>query len=399
MTRTTPAAPVAPTTTEGPGDRGPAGAPARRPLTRRIAGDVRTRILASYIVLLLVAAVASTLIVRQALLVRLDDRIEDDLTQEVQEFRRLADGNDPETGRAVRHRREPDLRRLSGPQRPGEGEELITVPARGAAALPLLRARRRTCSRSHTSRAGDGCGRPSAARSRRPPDRPATSPCPSSTGTAPSAHSWSPISSEPEREEVNEAVLIVAAVAGGVLVLGTAAAFLGIGRVLAPCSELRDAALSVSGAEMRRRIAVDGEEARSRSSGAPSTPCSTDSSRRSRASASSFAIGPRAAHPSPSFAATSSCSPRAGSTTKATAERRIALVTGELDRMSRFVDDLLLLAKHDQPDFLELETVDLERALRRAARQRAGARRARVEHSTTRSAARSSPIASASRRR
>ncbi len=37
----------------------------------------------------------------------------------------------------------------------------------------------------------------------------------------------------------------------------------------------------------------------------------------------------------------------------------IALVTGELDRMSRFVDDLLLLAKAESPDFLQLETVPL----------------------------------------
>ena len=43
-------------------------------------------------------------------------------------------------------------------------------------------------------------------------------------------------------------------------------------------------------------------------------------------------------------------------------ERReaIALVTGELDRMSRFVDELLLLAKAESPDFLRLETVPLE---------------------------------------
>ena len=37
----------------------------------------------------------------------------------------------------------------------------------------------------------------------------------------------------------------------------------------------------------------------------------------------------------------------------------IALVTGELDRTSRFVDDLLLLAKAESPDFLQLETVPL----------------------------------------
>ena len=38
----------------------------------------------------------------------------------------------------------------------------------------------------------------------------------------------------------------------------------------------------------------------------------------------------------------------------------IAIVTDELDRMSRFVDDLLLLARAERPDFLEYETVDVE---------------------------------------
>lgn len=35
-------------------------------------------------------------------------------------------------------------------------------------------------------------------------------------------------------------------------------------------------------------------------------------------------------------------------------------MTDELDRMSRFVDDLLLLAKAGQPDFLRLEALDLD---------------------------------------
>jgi signal transduction histidine kinase len=43
-------------------------------------------------------------------------------------------------------------------------------------------------------------------------------------------------------------------------------------------------------------------------------------------------------------------------------ERRetVALVMDELDRMSRIVNDLLLLAKSEEPDFLGLETVDVE---------------------------------------
>ena len=42
-------------------------------------------------------------------------------------------------------------------------------------------------------------------------------------------------------------------------------------------------------------------------------------------------------------------------------ERRqtVELVLDELDRMRRIVDDLLLLAKHEQPDFLNLETVEV----------------------------------------
>jgi signal transduction histidine kinase len=38
----------------------------------------------------------------------------------------------------------------------------------------------------------------------------------------------------------------------------------------------------------------------------------------------------------------------------------VALVTDELDRMSRIVDDLLLLAKLEHPDFLRSETVEIE---------------------------------------
>jgi signal transduction histidine kinase len=40
-------------------------------------------------------------------------------------------------------------------------------------------------------------------------------------------------------------------------------------------------------------------------------------------------------------------------------QETLALVIDELDRMSRFVDDLLVLAKAERPDFLVLETVDI----------------------------------------
>jgi signal transduction histidine kinase len=40
-------------------------------------------------------------------------------------------------------------------------------------------------------------------------------------------------------------------------------------------------------------------------------------------------------------------------------QETLALVSDELDRMGRMVDDLLLLARQEQPDFLELTTVDV----------------------------------------
>ena len=59
-------------------------------------------------------------------------------------------------------------------------------------------------------------------------------------------------------------------------------------------------------------------------------------------------------------------------------EETVALVTDELDRMARFVDDLLLLAKAEQPDFLRRRAARPRRAHRRALRQGAGAGRARL---------------------
>jgi two-component system, OmpR family, sensor kinase len=81
----------------------PAGAE-ERPWQRRkwfgVARSARTRILASYVILLAASALVSTFAIRQILLIRLDDRVTDAGTQEVLELERLlAVGRDPATGR------------------------------------------------------------------------------------------------------------------------------------------------------------------------------------------------------------------------------------------------------------------------------------------------------------
>ena len=346
-------------TTETTEPRNTAPEPRRRGLTvGRLTGDVRTRILASYVALLALAAIASTLIVRQVLLVRLDDRIEADLTQEVQEFRRLAGGSDPATGRPFGTDAKRIFEVYLDRNVPGEGEELITVPRRGT---PLYR----QSERAEFVPVGDQLDR---WRRLRETERGEIE---TAAGTAryvavPVVEGARPrgafvVANFPavEREEVDEAVLIVAAVAGGVLMLGTAAAFFAAGRVLAPLSELRNAARSVSGAEMRRRINVEG-------SGEIAELGHTFNGMLDRlesAFASQREFLRDAGHElrTPIAVVRGHLELLAEGRLEDEGDRRetIALLTGELDRMTRFVDDLLLLAKHDQPDFLELETIEL----------------------------------------
>src|SRR5687768_11759557 len=83
--------------TEGPEE-------ARRPRL----GGIRTRILLPFVATLALATALSVLVAREVLHARLDERIDQELAQEVSELRRLAADVDPETGRPFRD----DVRRI-----------------------------------------------------------------------------------------------------------------------------------------------------------------------------------------------------------------------------------------------------------------------------------------------
>jgi signal transduction histidine kinase len=73
----------------------------RRRLTRRVLrllGGVRTRVVWTFVFALALTTLVSVLVVRQVQIQRLDARIDAELRQEVEEIRILASGNDPETG-------------------------------------------------------------------------------------------------------------------------------------------------------------------------------------------------------------------------------------------------------------------------------------------------------------
>jgi len=328
------------------------------PIVRRITGDVRVRILASYVLLLGVAAIISVLVVRQVLLVRLDDRIEQDLVQEVQEFRRLAGGDDPETGRPFGA----DTKRIFSVYLernvPGEGEQLLTIPRKGQ---PRFRATEQADLRFADSLISSWLALEDTERGELETlaGEVRYVALPLISGNRSSGTFVVAFFTEAEREEVEDAVRIVALVALGVLVLGTAFAFAVSGRVLAPVRGLRDAARDVSGSNLRRRIEVDGDDdladlGRSFNGMLDRLESAFSTQRDFIRDISHELRTPIAVVRGHIELLAEGGLSEAGE--RATA---MTLVQGELDRMTRFVDDLLLLAKTEQPDFLQLETVDL----------------------------------------
>jgi signal transduction histidine kinase len=329
------------------------------PGLRRITGDVRVRILASYVLLLLVAAIVSVLVVRQVLLVRLEDRIEEELKQEVQEFRSLAGGVDPKTGRPFGS----DANRIFSVYLdrnvPGQGEQLLTIPRRGQ---PQFRATERadlTFDQSLVSRwrglrrtergeidtvAGEAryIALPLLSQGR-------------NVGTLVVAH----FTAE-EREEVDDAVRIVALVALGVLILGTAFAFAVSGKVLSPVRDLRDAARSVSGSNLRRRLEVEGDDELADLGQSFNEMLDRLESAFSTQRDFIRDISHELRTPIAVVRGHIELLAEGGMSDPGERAATMTLITGELDRMSRFVNDLLLLAKSEQPDFLQLETVPLD---------------------------------------
>jgi two-component system, OmpR family, sensor kinase len=330
--------------------------------TRRVLASVRARIIASYVLIMVVGAVITVVAIRQLLIVRLDDRIGAEREQEIEEFRQLAnEGVDPITGEPFRR----DARRLFevfiSRNVPAEGEELIAVPRRGT---PLYDYSARA---EEVFREGATIDR-SYIRSWRTLREPESGEI--DTVAGPASYLAVPVAErgrsegafvvvtfeEGEREEVDEAVRIVGAVAGSVLLVGTVIAFFAAGRVLAPLRSLRDAARSISASDLTRRIEVDGNDELA----ALARTFNSMLDRLEHAFRSQREFVRDAGHElrTPITIIRGHIELLTGEPERM--EETAAIVADELDRMSRFVDDLLLLAKAERPDFLELRTVSLD---------------------------------------
>ncbi|MBB4660868.1 sensor histidine kinase [Conexibacter arvalis] len=321
----------------------------------RVLFGARARILAAFVVLLTFSTVVSTVALRQILLARADARTDRNLSQEVEEFRRLViDGRDPRDGRPFAG----DVRAIFdvylARNVPGQDEDLYTVldgrPYRSSATgepdPDVVRALRALI--------------PAGAASRGTIE----------TAGGPVRYLAAPVRVEgrtrgafvvtealrPQREEVDEAVRIAAGVSLAVLLLASGLAWLVAGRVLAPLRALGDTARSIGDEDLTRRIDVHGSD---------------EIAELGRAFNAMLDRLERAFEVQRQLVSDAGHELRTPITIirghlellgDDPEERRetIALVTDELDRMARFVDDLLTLARAERSDFLHPADVDLD---------------------------------------
>jgi signal transduction histidine kinase len=331
---------------------------ARSTLLRRLISlpsGLRARIVAGFIAVLVLTTVGSVLVTYEVLLIRLDQRIDAALAQEVAEVRRLASGRDPATGEPFGE----DVQRIFDVflQRnvPSPNEALITfvggrpyarsrqvVPYR-LDADPELVARWASIERTNRGRVATPAGRVEylAVPLRVEGE---------TTGVFVAA-----VFRDREKRESDSVVLAAGAVGLAVLLLGSLLAWRIADRVVRPVTALTRTARSISESELSARIPVKGRDEVAQLA----STFNDMLDRLERAFASQRRFVDDAGHElkTPLTIVRGHLELLEGDPE----ERRatVALVIDELDRMGRIVDDLLLLARHEEPDFLDLGTVDV----------------------------------------
>jgi signal transduction histidine kinase len=158
-----------------------------------------------------------------------------------------------------------------------------------------------------------------------------------------------------ERDEIEAGIRVEAVVGAIVLLVAIGAAWFIAGRLLRPVRQLTESARSISETDLSQRIPVEGNDEIAELA----RTFNEMLDRLATAFASQRAFVDDAGHElrTPITIVRGHLELMGDDP----AERRetIALVTDELDRMARIVEDLLLLAKAEQPDFVRPEPVEL----------------------------------------
>ncbi len=326
---------------------------------RRLLSGARTGVLLAFVVLLALSTVASTLALRQILLARAGERVEEALVQEVEEFAALSnDGRNPLTGEPFGGDIKALFRVFLLRNVPTAGEALFTFvdgvpyqPPEDPRSQQLLERVR-------------GLGTV---------ERPERGEVETPAGVV--RYLAVPVQVRDtggefvrrgvfvvtvnlgqERDEVAEAVQTAAGVSLAVLLIASALAWVIAGRVLAPLRTLRTTAQSITETDLTRRLDVHGNDEIAELG----RTFNAMLDRLEAAFASQRAFVSDAGHELRTPITIVRGHLELLGQDPAERDETVALVTDELDRMARFVEDLLLLAKAEQGDFLHLGPLDLD---------------------------------------
>lgn len=344
----------APAPREPSGSSPPAtsASPPRHRRTARLLDDARTRVLAWFVAVVAIAVVSSVFVGRQVLLARLDARIDSELRQEVEELRRLATGDDPATGQPFG----------------GEVERIFDLYVLRNVAYQNERVFFYTDGAAYRAEQLPPGYEPPADLERQWASAEQSERGEFTSGAGEVDYLAAPLQQDGEtrgvfvvaiygdidRDEIAQVVETMGLAGVVAIVVAAGIAWFGAGRILAPIRRLTQTAETISERDFRQRIEVDGDDDVARLG--RTFNAMLDRLQKAFASQRQFLsdVGHELRTP---ITIVRGHLEVLGDDPD---ERRetIALVVDELERMRRLVDDLVVLAKAEQPDFLNLAPVD-----------------------------------------
>lgn len=156
-------------------------------------------------------------------------------------------------------------------------------------------------------------------------------------------------------EQVNDVVRLGAIVYGSIFLLASALAWVAAGRILRPLTELTETAMSISDTDLSRRIQVEGDDEIAELG----RTFNSMLDRLDEAFASQRRFVDDAGHELRTPITIIRGNLEVMGDDPAERKETVSLVSDELERMTRIVDDLLDLAKAEQPDFIQHAPIDL----------------------------------------
>jgi two-component system, OmpR family, sensor kinase len=318
-------------------------------------GSMRVRILAAVVVLLAGSSAVSIIIARRSLVQRLDEEVRVDLRLEVEEFQLLAGGLDPRTGTPFGDM-ESVFDLYFRREVADEGESLLAFVGnelyrseRAAGVVEAAELNEAIAYWLSLEQREEG-----------QLDTPVGLVRYVALPLAePNQGGLFVVANFPalERSEIDDAVRTQALTQFGTILLASLIGLALAGRVLRPLRSLADTAQTISATDLTRRIPVRGHDEASRIAGGFNDMLG----RLERAFTAQRQFLDDASHElrTPLTVIRGHIELLEFETDPEERRAAITLITDEIERMNRIVEDLLLLAKAERPDFFTMEPVDI----------------------------------------